>query len=82
MREATTIDLDMTTGQFIQFTIMLDCPESLTQKRRTSDISWSEANPKLGGNPRQKKLSSREEGILVQFSNDGGISWQLLKVSC
>lgn len=103
VREATTVDLDMTAGQFIQFKIMLGCGSegaltpgggARTRRRNQPDVApnpWQQEGtsvegdrtPSLGFNENEREdggLSARDEGILVQFSVNGGINWDLLKV--
>jgi len=79
--------MDMTSGQFIQFSIRLGCDDSVSRPKRSSSQQkvpqWSQESTSLysakSDYSNQPQLSRREEGILVQFSNDGGINWELLK---
>ncbi|KAF2351371.1 EGF-like domain, partial [Trinorchestia longiramus] len=86
-REAVTIDMDMTSAQFLQFTIMLGCdPKPRTRSSRGGvgrDPQEGEFYNAVGESWEavgdERSLSQRDEGVLVQFSIDGGIGWELLK---
>ena len=71
---ATTTDLDMTSGRFLQFYLRMGCErEKQSFKYRYPQQHSFSDQDETGGLP-------RSEGILVQYSNDGGINWNLLKV--
>ena len=58
---------------------MLGCFDDSPRFRGGPD-KWQTGveEPSLG--VASENLSAREEGVLVQFSTNGGISWELLKV--
>lgn len=76
----------MTAGQFVQFTIKLGCDDDLSRPKRTASqfgVPWSQqkASP-ISVEPEyddELSPSGREEGILLQYSTNGGIFWELLK---
>ena len=84
-REATTIDLDMTSGQFVQFTIKLGCDSALLENSRRNRGPWkASGKDNFFGSELNEEDSiapvGREEGVLVQYSDNGGVNWELLKV--
>ncbi|XP_045618804.2 reelin [Procambarus clarkii] len=77
LRMATTIDLDMTAGEFLQFTLRLGCDSvSGSRSKRSAtileEVNGVESSVVVGE-------ASRAHGILVQYSTNGGITWSLLK---
>ncbi|KAG7169873.1 Reelin-like, partial [Homarus americanus] len=74
LRMATTIDLDMTAGQFLQFHIRLGCDKASGGRGKRSVTALESVGPLL-----VEEQPSRKYGILVQYSTNGGITWRLLK---
>ncbi|XP_071551543.1 LOW QUALITY PROTEIN: reelin-like [Panulirus ornatus] len=74
LRMATTIDLDMTAGQFLQFTVQMGCHKVTGGRHKRSATLPEGAVPQ-----EEEDLPSRAYGILVQYSSPGGITWELLK---
>ncbi|KAK7028235.1 hypothetical protein SK128_005962 [Halocaridina rubra] len=76
LRLATTIDLDVTSGQFVQFSLQMGCKRSMGNHGKRSMYTLPE-NPDLIKDA--QPVPSRVYGILVQYSTNGGITWNLLK---
>lgn len=74
MRQVSTVDLDMTAGQFMQFTLLMGCDKKPGSRSKLSTtLSEEKRNT-------EKRQHPRSYGVLVQYSTDGGLTWGLLKV--
>ncbi|CAL4063823.1 unnamed protein product, partial [Meganyctiphanes norvegica] len=76
IRLATSIDMDMTSGKFLQFNLMMGCQIARPEKTKPRGSRGRENNfmaENLSEN------DARKFGILVQYSTNGGIEWHLLK---
>ncbi|KAG0709950.1 Reelin [Chionoecetes opilio] len=73
LRQASTVDLDMTVGQFMQFTLQIGCDKKSLSRSKVGTAPLKEA-PDDG-----KGQHLRANGLLVQYSTDGGVMWGLLK---
>ncbi|KAK8377791.1 hypothetical protein O3P69_014024 [Scylla paramamosain] len=73
LRQASTVDLDMTAGQFMQFTLQLGCGKKNGGRSKQTSVSSKEE-------PSDRKAQhARTHDLLVQYSTNGGITWGLLK---
>ncbi|XP_050716652.1 reelin-like isoform X2 [Eriocheir sinensis] len=73
LRQVSTVDLDMTAGQFIQFTLLMGCEKKPGGRSKHSTIYLE------GKTNSEKKEHPRAHGVLVQYSTNGGLTWGLLK---
>ncbi|XP_068201519.1 reelin-like [Palaemon carinicauda] len=76
LRLATTADLDMTSGKFIQFNLKMGCKRQETHHNKNSAETLLEWHvlPTSG-----EASSYRHHSILIQYSTSGGIIWNVLK---
>lgn len=76
---ATTTDMDMTAGQFVQFTLAMGCDKKRNFPSKVAPLAMV-GDEEVGPVQSLPNHSQRDNSILIQYSTNGGISWQLLKV--
>lgn len=75
---ATTTDLDMTAGQFVQFTLAMGCDKKRSVPSKVAPVAM--VGDEVGPVQSLPNHGQRDYSILIQYSTNGGISWQLMKV--